>query len=30
VTDRVALTQLIDAYAIEVDRFNIDGWFARD
>ena len=28
VTDRVALTQLIHAYAIEVDRFNIDGWFA--
>lgn len=27
VTDRVALTQLIHAYAIEVDRFNIDGWF---
>ncbi|MCP9787201.1 nuclear transport factor 2 family protein [Cyanobium sp. N5-Cardenillas] len=28
VTDRMALTQLIHAYAIEVDRFNIDGWFA--
>ena len=28
VTDRVALTQLIHAYAIEVDRFNIDEWFA--
>lgn len=27
-TDRVALTQLIHAYSIEVDRFNIDGWFA--
>jgi hypothetical protein len=28
VTDRVALRQLIDAYAIEVDRFNLDAWFA--
>jgi len=28
VTDRVALTQLIHAYAIEVDRFDLDAWFA--
>ena len=27
VADRVALTHLIHGYAIEVDRFNIDGWF---
>lgn len=28
VKDRVALTHLIHAYAIEVDRFNLEGWFA--
>jgi hypothetical protein len=27
VADRTALTHLIHAYAIEVDRFNIEGWF---
>lgn len=27
VTDRVALYQLIYAYGIEIDRYNVEGWF---